>query len=144
MCYTYYCTHEQYTNHRHEVKSAMDNTNGQPYTWCDPEPEEEHDGAIPRRVYSGWVKITRWDRSQTVVKVETVRFLGTLTGDILYPPRPKGYPLYDNLFLQGVRKECIPEAEALAWLRQHGLPLPDDQDADARPAAVDEEPERSG
>lgn len=117
----------------------MDNTNGQPFTWCAPEPEEEPDGAIPVRVYDGWVKITRWNRLQTVIKVETVRFLGPLWGDIVYPPRPKGYPLYDNLFLQGNRIECIPEAEALAWLRQHGLPLPDDLDADARTDAVDED-----
>jgi hypothetical protein len=101
----------------------MENSNGQPYTWCEPDRDDEDESTIPRRVYDGWVRVTRWDGSMTVVKVETVRFFGWVKGEIVYPTRTKGYPLYDDLFARG-RVECIPEAEALAWLTQHKLPLP--------------------
>lgn len=116
----------------------MESTNGQPYTWFDPERHEDTDTPIPQHAYNGWLKITRWNRRETVIKVETVRFLGPVTGNIVYPPRPKGYPLYDDLFLQGGRKECITEAEALAWLRTHGLPLPGEEEADS-PAPGEED-----
>lgn len=109
----------------------MDSTNGLPYTWFEHDGNDDTGSGIPSRAYNGWLKITRWNRQETVIKVETVRFLGTVTGNILYPPRPEGYPLYDDLFLQGGRKECITEEEALAWLRKHGLPLPDAQESEA-------------
>jgi hypothetical protein len=117
----------------------MESTNGQPYTWFEHEGNEDTGSAIPHHAYNGWLKITRWNRHETVMKVETVRFLGTLTGNIVYPPRPKGYPMFDDLFLQGGRKECITEAEALAWLRKHGLPLPEAQDAEATADAAGQE-----
>jgi hypothetical protein len=97
------------------------NGNGEPYSWFDPETDSVH---IPHRAVNGWLRIRRWNGQQTVVQVETVRLFGHLTANILYPPRPKGYPLYDDMFLGG-RAECIPEAEALAWLAQHNLPLPE-------------------
>lgn len=105
-------------------RSHMDATNSQPYSWFDPETDSV---PIPHRAVNGWVKLTRWSGAQTVVKVATVRLFGHLTADILYPPRPTGYPAYDDMFLGG-RAECIPEADALAWLKQHGLPLPDTSD----------------
>lgn len=98
----------------------METSNGQPYSWFDPETDSVH---IPHRAVNGWLRITRWNGQATVVQVETVRLFGHLTANILYPPRPKGYPLYDDMFLGG-RAECIPEAEALAWLAKHNLPLP--------------------
>jgi hypothetical protein len=99
----------------------METSNGQPYSWFDPDTDSVH---IPQRAVNGWLRLTRWNGRSTVVKVETVRLFGHLTADVLYPQRPKGYPLYDDMFLGG-RAECIPEAEALDWLRKHGLPLPD-------------------
>jgi hypothetical protein len=102
------------------------NGNGQPFTWFVPEKDGEQDGSIPHRIYNGWVKLTRWNRQTAVVKVETVRLFGVVTGEIVYPPRPPGYPLFDDLFLGG-RIECIPDDEAHAWLRAHGLPVPGDE-----------------
>jgi hypothetical protein len=109
---------------------AKNGTNGaeQPFTWCDPD-MGEHEGSIPHRRVDGWVKVTRWNGQQTVVKVETVRLFGHLTADILYPERPKGLPLYDDMFLGG-RTECITEADALAWLQAHNLPLPEGTDTE--------------
>ena len=99
----------------------MEASNGQPYSWFDPETDSVH---IPHRAVNGWLRITRWNGQVTVVQVETVRLFGHLTAEVLYPPRPKGYPLFDDMFLGG-RAECIPEGEAIDWLIRHNLPVPE-------------------
>lgn len=115
----------------------MDTSNSHdlPYQWvADPDSEVDQDGRVPQRSYNGWIRITRpWNGHRTVVKVEIVRFVGRLYMERLYPPRPAGYPFF--LYgLPGGDIECITEEEALAWLKQHNLPLPEPQvQDDARP-----------
>jgi hypothetical protein len=109
---------------REEGGRAMETTNGHPYTWCDPEHEESH-GGIAHRAVNGWVRLTRWNGQQTVLKVETVRVFQRVYMEILWPPPRLGYPVYEDGFPAG-RIECLPESEALVWLEKHGLPLPGD------------------
>ena len=100
----------------------MDNSNGHPYTWCDPE-HEDGQGSIPHRSVNGWIRLTRWGGQQTVLKVATVRVFQRVYMEILYPPPRHGYPVYEDGFPAG-RIECIPDEEALEWLDKRGMQLP--------------------
>jgi hypothetical protein len=100
----------------------MDMSNGYPYGWCEPE-HEEHQSGIEHRAINGWVRLTRWNGQETVLKVATVRVFQRVYMEILWPAPRQGYPIYTDGFPAG-RIECLPEDEALAWLDKHGLPLP--------------------
>jgi phage anti-repressor protein len=98
-------------------------------------PEHDDDSeSIPRRQLTGWVRIKYIGGKTEVLKVETVRVVDSVFMNILYPPQRKDYPVYERSF-PAVRIECIPEAEAVAWLTKRGLPLPDSNDTAARDGA---------
>jgi hypothetical protein len=101
----------------------MDEQVRQPISSFVPEREEDESPSIPRVQIDGWIKITYWNGRTKVLKVRTVRVFENVMAEQLYPPSPQGYPIYDDMFPRG-RLAVIPEAEAHAWLREHGLPVP--------------------
>jgi hypothetical protein len=100
----------------------MEERKPQVFSSFDPGTEEESPG-IPRVQVDGWIKITYWNGRTKVLKVRTVRVFESVMAEQLYPPSPQGYPVYDDIFPRG-RLAVIPEAEAHAWLQEHGFPVP--------------------
>ena len=114
----------------------MEQHQTQPWTGYVPETDDDDSTSIPRVPVNGWIKCTYWNGKVKVFKVRSVRVFEGVMAEQLYPPRPKGYPAYDDMFPRG-RLEVIPESEALAWLEQHGMPVPGEA-----ASAGDEERER--
>lgn len=104
----------------------MDHVEQPAYGWFDPEPEEDAH-RIPRCDTEGWIKVTRWDRREKVFKVQNVRSWGQVYAEVLYPPGHT--PRYENGF-GWPRYDPMTKAQALAWLREHNLPLPDEETAE--------------
>src|SRR5262245_60621518 len=103
--------------------AGMDDQNTtQPFSSFVPDGEDDSP-SIPRRPVNGWVKRRRWDGREDVFHVQTVRVFEAVMAEQVYPPPPPGHIIYLDMFPRG-RLEVIPEAEAHAWLSEHGLPVP--------------------
>lgn len=96
----------------------------------DPGPDEETQG-IPRDRVDGWIKVYRWGKKIDIYNVETVRLFDDVTAKQIYPVPENGGPEYINLYPYR-RLRPISEAEAIAWLRQHKLPLPSGHEPEVR------------
>jgi hypothetical protein len=104
---------------------AMENNHQQPWTWSEPDAGETMGGgpAVPRVPGDGWVKVTWYSGKVSVLKIREVTYLGDHGVMILYPPSPSGNPVIHHRIPRRT-SELLSEAQALALLEQHGLPMP--------------------